>query len=466
MREGMSEADFESKFGDLMKKPSDRNKTVGRVVKATGRQVDTLVGKAKQGEHDDCSLNSIVLKVTTLSDSSLDVPSYVVGPKGARIGRDPDNEISIGLDQKMAPIAHASIEYENGVFYFNDGGFDHSASVRLIPNKKQFSLEPDARFSAGSSIFKCCGLNGEGSLLLEIVGGPLRGERRFVSRKGATIGRSGENTISLPDRELSRRHSKIVFDESLLKYYICDVGSTNGTYMQLVGPYGMRYRLNLNDNILVGRTGFSVNRYDIGISEEIGARSTMEDNTVIFQYLKISGISNPLVSPLSYFAVYDGHGGSSASAFLSQCLHVNVVEGLAAISKDIQGVVGSVEASGIDHAIRRTLRDAFMKTDRQFLSTASTPEHGSTATTVLLMGQRLYCANVGDSRTVLCRNFKIVPLSHDHKPTRPDEAKRIKDAGGYIIANRVMGELAVSRAFGDANFKKSVKVFANIFLNQ
>ena len=142
------------------------------------------------------------------------------------------------------------------------------------------------------------------------------------------------------------------------------------------------------------------------------------------------------------------------------------MEGLAAISKDIQGVVGSVEASGIDHAIRRTLRDAFMKTDRQFLSTASTPEHGSTATTVLLMGQRLYCANVGDSRTVLCRNFKIVPLSHDHKPTRPGEAKRIKDAGGYIIANRVMGELAVSRAFGDANFKKSVKVFANIFLNQ
>ena len=286
----------------------------------------------------------------------------------------------------------------------------------------------------------------------------MRGERRFVSRKGVTIGRSGENSISLPDRELSRRHSKIVYEDSIGKYFLCDVGSTNGTYMQLVGPYGMRYRLNLNDNILVGRTGFSVNRFDIGISEEMGARSTMEDNTAIFQYLKIAGISNPLVSPLSYFAVYDGHGGSSASAYLAQNLHMNIVEGLAAISKDIQSLTGSVEASGIDEKVKKALRDAFLKTDRLFLSKSPTPDHGSTATTVLLLGQRLFCANVGDSRTVLCRNFKIVPLSHDHKPSRPDEAKRIRDAGGYVIANRVMGELAVSRAFGDSNFKKSVKV--------
>ena len=49
-------------------------------------------------------------------------------------------------------------------------------------------------------------------------------------------------------------------------------------------------------------------------------------------------------------------------------------------------------------------------------------------------------------------------MSTDHKPGREDEAMRIRDAGGFVINNRVMGELAVSRAFGDAEFKKGIKV--------
>ena len=49
-------------------------------------------------------------------------------------------------------------------------------------------------------------------------------------------------------------------------------------------------------------------------------------------------------------------------------------------------------------------------------------------------------------------------MSQDHKPSREDEAKRIRDAGGFVINNRVMGELAVSRAFGDVDFKRGIKV--------
>lgn len=39
-----------------------------------------------------------------------------------------------------------------------------------------------------------------------------------------------------------------------------------------VGPYAPHRRLALGDHVLVGRTGFSVNRYDYGISERVGAR--------------------------------------------------------------------------------------------------------------------------------------------------------------------------------------------------
>lgn len=62
------------------------------------------------------------------------------------------------------------------------------------------------------------------------------------------------------------------------------------------------------------------------------------------------------------------------------------------------------------------------------------------------------------------RNFAPVLLSQDHKPTREDESKRIRDAGGFVINNRVMGELAVSRAFGDVDFKRGIQVDFKLIL--
>ena len=80
---------------------------------------------------------------------------------------------------------------------------------------------------------------------------------------------------------------------------------------------------------------------------------------------------------------------------------------------------------------------------------------GSTVVAALFDGVRsVTIANVGDSRGVLCRKGKAISLSKDHKPVRPDETARIVDAGGFVFMKRVMGQLAVSRAVGDANFKK------------
>ena len=258
--------------------------------------------------------------------------------------------------------------------------------------------------------------------------------------------------------------------------------------------------MNLNDHILVGRTGFSVNRYDFGVSEEMGHRQTMEDACTIVQHLNMGPMCTKDLSPQSFFGVFDGHGGVEASYYLSQNLHINVADGLLAVADDLVNVlesassvwrdIGMLEVSDtnnnpdkgretrgegnngtnlaarnnhngtkerLDAIVMQSLRDAFRKTDDDFIRTSLFPQHGSTATTALILGHRLYCANVGDSRTLLCRNFKPMAMSVDHKPSREDEAKRIRDAGGFVINNRVMGELAVSRAFGDSEFKKGIQ---------
>ncbi|KAF2140718.1 uncharacterized protein K452DRAFT_299439 [Aplosporella prunicola CBS 121167] len=68
----------------------------------------------------------------------------------------------------------------------------------------------------------------------------------------------------------------------------------------------------------------------------------------------------------------------------------------------------------------------------------------------------LYTANVGDARIVLCRKGRALRLSYDHKGSDENEGRRIANAGGLILNNRVNGVLAVTRALGDSYMKDLV----------
>ena len=72
----------------------------------------------------------------------------------------------------------------------------------------------------------------------------------------------------------------------------------------------------------------------------------------------------------------------------------------------------------------------------------------STATGVLVTPKHYFFFNAGDSRTILVRNSKVEFASMDHKPTNPEEKKRIEEAGGRVMIQRINGSLAVSRALG------------------
>lgn len=81
---------------------------------------------------------------------------------------------------------------------------------------------------------------------------------------------------------------------------------------------------------------------------------------------------------------------------------------------------------------------------------------GCTATVALITPNMVYCANAGDSRTVMCDNGQTVEMSKDHVPTLPKETERIYKAGGKVIRGRVNGILSCSRAIGDIDLKKSM----------
>lgn len=83
-------------------------------------------------------------------------------------------------------------------------------------------------------------------------------------------------------------------------------------------------------------------------------------------------------------------------------------------------------------------------------------EAGCTATGILITKNKIYCANIGDSRTVLSKNMSAIDLSIDHKPDQITERRRIYKADSFVQYGRVNGTLSLSRALGDFNFKNNV----------
>lgn len=136
--------------------------------------------------------------------------------------------------------------------------------------------------------------------------------------------------------------------------------------------------------------------------------------------------------------------GNRASIFSGENLH-NIVACQEAFAKG-------------DYA--NALKDGFLSTDRSLLHDPSfkTDPSGCTATTAIITNNRIYCANAGDSRTVLGVKGIAKPLSFDHKPQNEGERARICAAGGFVEAGRVNGNLALSRAIGDFEFKRSASL--------
>lgn len=78
------------------------------------------------------------------------------------------------------------------------------------------------------------------------------------------------------------------------------------------------------------------------------------------------------------------------------------------------------------------IRRAYRETDDDILKKTSVlGRGGSTAVTAILIGgEKLVVANVGDSRAVICKNGVAKQLSVDHEPSK--EKMLIESRGGFV----------------------------------
>ncbi|KAL8251984.1 hypothetical protein R6Q59_035677 [Mikania micrantha] len=179
-------------------------------------------------------------------------------------------------------------------------------------------------------------------------------------------------------------------------------------------------------------------RVNCGFSSFREKRATMED----FFDVKTCKIDGQTVC---LFGIFDGcHGGSRAAEYLKQNLFKNLIMHREFMTNT-----------------KIALSETYQQTDSDFLESEKDNfrDDGSTASTAVLVGNRLYVANVGDSRTIISKAGKAIPLSEDHKPNRSDERERIENAGGVVMwagTWRVGGVLAMSRAFGNRMLKQFV----------
>ncbi|XP_005101909.1 integrin-linked kinase-associated serine/threonine phosphatase 2C [Aplysia californica] len=189
------------------------------------------------------------------------------------------------------------------------------------------------------------------------------------------------------------------------------------------------------------------------VADRQGEREDMQDAHVIIDDLKQSMPDvHSSIHRLCVYAVFDGHGGIRASRFASQHLLNNLRD------KFPKGDVTQVEKE-----IKKVLRDAFKKTDEDFLKEATKNKpswkDGTTAVMVVGINDTLYIANLGDSKAILCRykesegKHVAIPLTADHNPTVYEERMRIQKAGGFVKEGRVMGQLEVARSIGDGPYK-------------
>ncbi|KAG5558463.1 hypothetical protein RHGRI_008409 [Rhododendron griersonianum] len=164
--------------------------------------------------------------------------------------------------------------------------------------------------------------------------------------------------------------------------------------------------------------------------------------------------------PVHYFGVYDGHGGTHVkssppnpfalvAALCKDRMHLLMEEALMRVGQAGAGSSSRREPAA-EGLYRAAMRRCFERMDQVALSTCACGSigylcgchpmevalSGSTAVVALVTANHLVVANCGDSRAVLCRGGRAVPLSEDHKVLSTKSMDDVGWIGGFVLRKK------------------------------
>ena len=199
----------------------------------------------------------------------------------------------------------------------------------------------------------------------------------------------------------------------------------------------------------------------------------------------IAAVSQGDKKDIDVFGVFDGHGGKEISQFVSNhftqelVINKNLPTDMSQALKET--FIKMDEIMTTPESVEEIKKYARLSKEQDDLQSKNEPPNSQmalisqlippkdpeandismrTGCTACVMSidetnKKLYFANAGDSRVVLCTKGVAEAKSEDHKPEMDSEKTRIYKADGWISDGRVKGNLNLTRGFGDLEYKQN-----------
>ena len=130
---------------------------------------------------------------------------------------------------------------------------------------------------------------------------------------------------------------------------------------------------------------------------------------------------------ISYFAIFDGHGGDKCSIYLRDNLLNFILEDKNFPIDIKQSLISAVERA--ENEFNQQFKNLTIDDLNKY--NEKTDFSGSCLLVCLIVDNKIFLCNIGDSRAIMSmeNGSKIRPLTIDHKPNNPKEFERIIKSG-------------------------------------
>ena len=348
---------------------------------------------------------------------------------------------------------HCVLNYVKDTFFYilEDVNSKSGTWIKILSIEDGYEINEDTEFNLFGNYFKIIFDNEnlkkrKKECIIEITSGNQKGKKYEIT-KGETV-------------RIGKKDEKINFETNLIdnflikivsindKIYILDETEDNYTGDGLFMKIKNKNLIRAGDCFKIGNSCFKLIPYNYAFFSELGDRTNQEDKFVICDDLRIF---NDIIIP--YFAIYDGHGGYSCSEYIKKNLHHEIHYYMKELLDE--------KSQNFMNDLIIALQKIIILVDLNYFDSELnfSAHHGSTCVFVFFIGTYALCCNLGDSVSILLRkNEKRIYLSRDFNPKREIERQRIELKKGYITNDgRLLGNISVSRAFGDWKFKDKQK---------